>query len=171
MKQLERGATLVEFVIVGPIFLLLLLVIFDLLRLTYNYVTVQYVASRVMRAAVVGPTARPAEYDTQGEWIRGDVIRLGSSLGLHLEAKDIRICSFTTLIASTPCYDDANCVDLCSAGEADRTGEIIAVQVQIPARQGFVWTASNILGHMNYAIRPALVVARNERWANLPDSE
>lgn len=52
-----HGATMVELAIVLPIFLLILLLSFDLLWVSYQLVTTQFVATRVLRQAIVGPRA------------------------------------------------------------------------------------------------------------------
>lgn len=164
----QRGSTLVEFVLVGPLFLFLLIVSVDMLRITYNYLTIQYIAGRVMREVSIGPASRPGSYCTQAEWIQGDLVQLATQLHVPLQTADIRICSFATLVSAPACVALGTCADPCTSADAERSGEIIAVEVQIPAREGFFWHDNILLGKKIYPIPPALIVTRNERWADLP---
>ena len=151
----ERGATLVEFAIVGPLFLLLLIISIDLLRITYSTLTVQFVATRVFRDAVVGPGNRPATYSSQAEWIETETINWASGLGVTLQPENIGICPYRSLSPGSFC-DPLN-------DNGGLPGELVVVQINVPL-QGVVWGANSMLSWGVYTIE-AQVVGRNERWS------
>lgn len=152
--QAQLGATILEFAIAGPFFLLLLLVSIDFLRLSYHALTVQFVATKVLRQAVVGPQGRPTAYSSQEEWIQKETIRIARSLGIVLSADQVAICPMQIVLAGASC-DPLN-------DNAGGPGDMIAVQINAPTR-GYSWSPAMRIGGRIYNIS-GLVVARNERW-------
>lgn len=156
-----RGATLVEFAIVGPLFLVLLIVTIDLLRISYSALTLQYVTARVAREVAVGPSKRPRQvdgnplpgYETQGSWLITDMTGLANALNISLRPDHITICSFANLVSG----------DTCSPDDADHSGQIIAIRVLMPAESFLVGPMINLFTRRRYNIT-SLVVARNEPW-------
>ena len=80
----ERGAVFVEHTIALPLFFAILIVGFDLLRISYNAVTVQFVASRVMREASLGLTSASK--------IQSTAINLANKLGVPIKNSDVALC-------------------------------------------------------------------------------
>ena len=150
----ESGATMIEMTVVLPILLIFLLVSVDLLRLSFQGLSAQYIVSRALREAVIGPSARPSVYANQEDWIQGRIIELGSGLGLTVSAADIGICPFHNLTSGLPCTTSVK-----NAGVAD---ELIAVQINAPTTS-FIWGMNTLLGRNVYNIQ-ALAVGRNETW-------
>lgn len=159
-RKNERGATLLEFVLVGPIFLLFLIVSCDLLRLTYQILTIEYVAARVVRQVVVGPGQRPAAYGNQGAWLKNGIVDRAKSMFVPVALENIQICS-ARRVATGQCFA-ANGPDY--PGDADVSDQIIAVRIEVPNDHGFLWGAKNRLIRFPFKINPVLVVTRNERW-------
>lgn len=147
----DDGATLVEFTFVGLMFLVLLVVTVDLLRLSYNALTVQFVASHVLRSAVLGPSARPSTYDSQAGWIKGGIMDLAGLYGVSVAAGDIEVCS------APPAKEPA-----CGDEFAEASKEIVAVRVRIDG-SSFVMSGIKSLSSSPFRIS-ALALARNEEW-------
>lgn len=119
----ERGATMVEAVIVIPIFLVLLIVSADLLRLSFNIVSMRFATSRVMRTVSLGTL-------TAGE-IRTAMITTASDYKINLANENISMCR----LADYPC----------AAGQiADvNAGDLFVLEVRIPM-QGLIFGAIGI---------------------------
>lgn len=150
----ESGATIVEFAIAVGLFFCLLVVGFDFIRWSYQSDSTQYLATSVLRAAVVGPSQRPLKYGSQALWIEGELIAQAASFGIALRPQDIAICSFRTLNASGTCNP--------SSDDGGSAGDVIAVQVNAPL-SGFLWGTANLLSRGLFNVN-ALAVARNEPW-------
>lgn len=155
MRDSELGAAMVEMAVVLPVFLLILIISMDFLRLSYHSLTTQYVVNRVVRQAVVGPSARPAAYSSQEEWIQGATIALSRSLGVAVSADQIAVCPYSSVAGGGSCDPTAD--------DAGQPGELIAVQVLAPT-SGFGWSTANHLDLRNYALS-AQVLGRNEPWS------
>ena len=112
---------MVEFTIVAPIFLAVLIVGLDLLRFSYMSLTTQFVATRVIRSAAVGPSVRPPQYPDQASWIQGEIIRYAGMFGVGLTGDDIAVCGFATIAAGNDC-DPA-------LDDGGQPNELIAVQI------------------------------------------
>lgn len=84
----ERGATLFEATIVLPLFLIILVCSFDLLRITYSYLTVQYVGREVLRRVMVG--TEPVNT------ARASIVAQAKKFGVTLRASDIVLCPMQT---------------------------------------------------------------------------
>ncbi|MFN8392212.1 MAG: TadE/TadG family type IV pilus assembly protein [Bdellovibrionota bacterium] len=149
-----HGATMVELAIVLPIFLLILLLSFDLLWVSYQLVTTQFVATRVLRQAIVGPRERPSVYPTQEAWIEQEIISLARGFSVSLHPEDIAICPYRNVITGAACDPLAD--------DAGAASEMIAVKISAPA-PGYFWLNGNVLGGKVYRLE-ALAVARNEKW-------
>lgn len=81
----DRGATMLETALMLPLFLLIILVSFDLLRLAYNCLTLRYVAATVMRAVTVG------ELNSE-QAIKDRIIGMAGGLATAVAPEDITLC-------------------------------------------------------------------------------
>lgn len=146
---------MVEFAIVIFIFLAIVIVGIDLLRLSYEAVSLQFVTNSVMREVVVGPSMRPPAYATQEQWIEQEIIRRAVGLGLDIVPANIKMCSFRDLVANIPCGSAGN-----NAGGA---GEVISVEVRVPM-SGIVWVGAGTLARRTFEMQ-SLSISKNEPWA------
>ena len=164
----QRGATMVEFVVVFPVFVLLLLISLDLLRISYNYITVQYVADRVLRQVIVGRQGYPYDkspytethtaipYTNQASWLIHDMVSLANSFHVPLAGSDITVCSIVQLRTHSCNANDFSGIEQASS--------LFSVKVNIPARTGYAWGESNLLSTYLYPVAPAQMIAKNEAW-------
>ena len=112
LKYDQRGATLFEFSIVLPLCLAFLIVSFDLLRVSFNALTVQFVATRVIRQASTGALSSAN--------IENQIINLAGGGGVRLTRSDFSLCS----IDSYPC----------SSVTLGNPNETIVLSINIPVR-------------------------------------
>lgn len=103
-KQVSKGQELLEYALIAPIFLMILLVILDLGRITYTYSVVQNVAREGARYGAVHP----------GDWtgIQAAVNRLALGVQTYppqvvvyddsLQMKTIQVCVKSDFHAITP---------------------------------------------------------------------
>ena len=170
LRKSQQGATMLEFAIVGPIFLLLVIVAIDLIRLTYYTVTLEFVAARVLRTVTLGPAAYPYDkspytnsntaipYDRQSgqnDWLRKELIDYARSLRVPLQASDITICSFTEVATNT-----CNGATVNAAGNAK---QLFAVRIEVPSRVWF-WGNKNTMVIFPFQVAPIIAVGMNETW-------
>ncbi len=119
----ERGATMVEAVIVIPIFLVLLIVSADLLRLSFNILSIRFATSRVMRDVSIGGK-------TDAE-IRQQMIDTASGYKINLVDENISMCR----LSDYPC----------NPGQIMPVdpGDLFVFEVRIPM-QGLIFGAIGI---------------------------
>ena len=80
-----------EFAIVSGLFFFLLVAGVEILRLSYTKLSLQYVASKTLREAVIGPS--PSACGTKHAAETRDFAKtLAANLGVGLNDGDIRIC-------------------------------------------------------------------------------
>ena len=82
-KQGERGAVLIEHVLVLPVFFLLLLGSLEFLRIMYNQLSIQFAVSEASRRAVVRDASASMSE------VRNDIAARLRSLGIPLDASDV----------------------------------------------------------------------------------
>ena len=92
-RELNRGATLVEFALSLAVILPLLVVAFQLLYLSFVAVSVQFVATRSLREAIIG--------DNTLSEVENRIIGHASSLGLSVAFGDIDICPVSNAECAT----------------------------------------------------------------------
>lgn len=89
MAKRQHGAVMVEAALALPIFLLIVLVGADLLRVSYYSVAIQFLSARALRSAVLtDASSGPA----RAVVIRDEVLRLGRRYGVELDPESIKIC-------------------------------------------------------------------------------
>ena len=118
VQDCQRGATMVEAVVVLPVFLLLLIVGADMLRLSFNLLSMRFATSRVMRDVSLG--------DKSADDVKTAMLTAAHSFGVGLEESQIAMCRLTD-------YP-------CTAGtiSAVGPGELFVLEVQIPL-EGFIF--------------------------------
>lgn len=93
MRQAPRGQTLVEFALILPVFILVLVGIFDLGRAVYAYNTINNAAREAARLAIVDQTV--ADIQAEGE---------AHAVSLGVDSADVEVDFFLTSAGpSTPC--------------------------------------------------------------------
>ena len=118
LSQNERGAVLIESTIALPIFFAILVVGFDLLRISYNAVTVQYVASSVMRQASLGKM--------DASKLQDYVLGAARERGVPLMPEDVALCSAN--------LDPDDCIGI-TAGDSI---QLMILRINVPIR-GYVF--------------------------------
>ena len=114
----ERGATMVENVIILPFVLAVLVVSFDLLLLSVNILTVRYTSARVIREVSLG--------DLDETEFRSLVKSFTGKLGVSIADSNISLCP----LASYPC----------TAGVIDfgQPRELLVVELRTPLKGIFL---------------------------------
>lgn len=135
----EAGATLVEATLVMPLLLLCLITSFELLRVAYNAISIQFVAERVMRQYIVSPMS-PSALTTL-------VVSTGSSLGLKIDPANVTLCRSTTAT--------------CSTVETTNRGDVVALNIQLPT-VAQSWAPSRLAVSARNFQLTATVVGKNE---------
>ncbi len=120
----EKGATLLEATVVLPLFLLLLITSFDLLRLSYDVLTLRYVTSTIMRRVVIG--------DMTSSQIEQELLRGAKVFGTELKSQDISLCQ----LSAYPCSPGIS---------APFPGELMILEVRAAPR-GLVMLGAGKLG-------------------------
>ena len=120
----ERGATLVEHAIVLPIFMVLLIVVLDFLRISYNALTVQFVVANVIRQVSIGEMGNDS--------IQSAITRSAKKFGVPISTEQIALCP----VSQYPC----------SAVVKPEANELVILQVQVPTN-GLVF--GNGLGQLS----------------------
>lgn len=110
LRVSERGAAMIESALALPLFFFLLIVGFDLLRMSYRAVSLQYLAERTSRYAVVRAVT--------GADIQNEFDALASSFGLDVSTASISYCPVTT----SPC----------SGMQPGKPGELMVFRVTLP---------------------------------------
>ena len=130
----SRGATTVELTVVAPVLFAFSIVALELLRLCFTGLTIQFVAAKALRQAVISPTS------AQG--IAATVSDLGARFGVPIAPEQIEVCHL---------IGDGTCV---GGGSAPGSNELLVIKVARP-------TALLLFG--NYTLR-GLVIGRNEPY-------
>ncbi len=118
VDECERGAVLVETSFTAIVFFMIIFMGCELLRLGYNVMATNYVASRFLREAVIG-NLDPLDYgkveagDIRGNQLEDKIIDYAAQLGLFLGPKDGNNPNVTV------CDVGLNCSGGDNAGTAD----------------------------------------------------
>ena len=152
----ERGATLVEHTIAFPLFFLLVFASIELLLFSYQVLTVQFVAARVVRQAALGPEVYAAgDYDSRESYLIQRLIHDAAMFQVKLLPTDIELCAAPSrgeLLVSCRAADaDGRFPNASAAGEP---GQLVAIRTTVQRK--FAWVGS--LNVVNVAI------GRNESW-------
>ena len=154
----QSGKSLLEFVIVGPFFFLFVLLALDMLRISYQLLTVQFVGSRVFREAIVGPPAVLPSGTTHLNFVEDSVVVAARDLGIDITPDQISVCPVNVYVtaASPPC----------GADNLGHPGDLIVMDIQVPTN-GFVATLVGILGRNTFILR-SIVIVQNEPYDVVP---
>lgn len=117
LRRNVRGATMVEAAIVLPLFLIVLILGIDLLRVSFNVLSLRFVAARVMRDVSIG---------TLNQWnLKNSTINLAQKFGTTIERNQISVCE----LSDYPC----------TSGDVDLgdPGDLLILEIR-PSVQGFI---------------------------------
>lgn len=89
----ERGATLTEFAVVAFFMFVFLVSGFEVLRLSYTKLCLQFLASRALREAVVGPEPTPQTGAAHAAEIETFIVNLAGGLAISLDRNEIFVCA------------------------------------------------------------------------------
>ena len=159
----ERGVALVEFAIVGPLFLMLLLAVFELAYMMFVQSVLDSSARTAARQIRTGQaqSSGNAQSDFQTALCNAvsSVIGCGSMI---YQVQDFPSWSATQTALTTPPKRDKN-GNLVTAGfTAGNCGDIIAVQVTYNYPFFTLWIGSQLGGSLNSAFLMSTVVFQNE---------
>ncbi len=129
----ERGTTMVEAAIGVPVLLMFSILTFELARLAYYGCATQFVLSRVVRDAQIGPAvyAPQGENITQGQYISDQLRARARVFGVTLRPENISIClEIETSTSKTSCGQTTS----------GRPGTFFSVEVRTPVRLLFLGT-------------------------------
>ena len=110
----ETGATIVENMLLLPLFLAILVISFDLLLMAVHVLTVRYSASRLVREASLGQMN-----DIE---VRLAVKRFAGSLGVHIPDTHISMCKL----------DDYPCAE--GVVTTGSPGDMVVLELKAPIR-------------------------------------
>ncbi len=148
-ERSEKGATMVEYSIILPLFFVLVLTTFDLLRLGFNALSIEYVGARVMRLAALGPPSPlPPSYTTFEKYLEDEMITLGAPLGLRLKHEDISFCP----IGMAPCGSD----------NAGKPRDLVVTRLRVPVN-GYVIGEAMRLAKTTYFLGTTLITKNEPR--------
>lgn len=141
----EKGASLVEHALALPVLLIFLVVSFDMLRLSYVALTSQFIATRVVREAVIGPAKFNIPPYNQAAtpytaYIGGEIIQSARRFGVRIAQSNISI----------ECVAAGGC-----GGNPGQPGVLVVVELRIPTR---------VLLLADFTL-VSTAVARNEVWS------
>ncbi len=137
----ESGASMVEFAVIAPVFLLVLLAGFDIGLAAYRKSAMQFAISKGLRWAILNQTNAPL---TREQEIESQIISTAKSYGLDLEPAEITICSSKSAASLTA---------KCAVDSAGQPKDFIAIEATD--------TLNLIFGRFPVSIQ-ALAVAQNE---------
>ena len=137
-QRCERGVALIEAAVVIPLMLVVLIVTFELLRVSYIAVSLQFVAERVMRQYVISPMA-PSVLQTT-------VVNSARSLGVNVTVADIKLCRLPN--------------GACATVEATAKGDFVGLTIDAPTN-ALSWLGRVGVGRRLFQLRTT-VLARNE---------
>ena len=137
----ERGATLVEHAIALPLFLLFLIISCDLMRVSYNALTLQFVVERTMREASLGTMT--------ANNILQEVTTRANKLGVPLSNSDISLCPANVASSS------------CSGVTTGSSNELMALRALVPTRGFLLGEKGFQLLSTNFSLR-AMALGRYE---------
>lgn len=106
---------MIESAIALPLLLCLLVASFDLLRISYNLLTVQFVSSRVMRAAVIG--------NLTAVEVQEGVAEEAKKFGVKVRPENISLCPID--------------VNPCAGVQIGDSQELMVLNVRVPT-SGFI---------------------------------
>ena len=132
-NQNEQGSTIVEFAIVSAFLLGFAITGADFLRLSYQNLTLQFMATQWMRTAVIGPTStgsteaqlesnRAVEIVRHTQAVRNGIKASALRLGVSLSDEQLRICP----------ESDPSC--LWGASSTGDGGELLMIHIELPMR-------------------------------------
>lgn len=155
-KADERGATLVEHAIAFPLFFFLVFASIELLLFSYQVLTVQFVAARVIRQAVLGPEAyAPGDYDSRESFLVQRLIREAAQFNVNLRPTDIELCAAPSrgelLVNCHPANSEGQFPNGSAAGAP---GQLVAIRTTIQGKLARI-------GSINVV---NVVIGRNESW-------
>ena len=137
----DTGSAMVEFVVVAPVFLLVLLGGLDIALASYRASALHFTVSTAMRWGILNQTTVPLSREQS---IEAQLISIGQRYGLSLEASNISICSSN---------DGTTLVTTCGTDDAGDPRDYVAIQVNEPMR---------IIFNRIPITLSAVVVAKNE---------
>jgi Flp pilus assembly protein TadG len=142
----ENGATMLEYAIVMPLFLVMLLVFADFLRVCYYNLTLGYALTQATRVVVITPQGNAAD-------VRTIINQKLVPLGIDLQTVDIlTVCPLADLGNTTKCPAGTY-----NPGEKR---DLVAYQVSKPVTV-YTMTLVPMIGLRNLTLT-ATVVVRNE---------
>ncbi len=106
---------MIESAIALPMLLILLIATFDLLRISYNLLTVQFVTSRVMRSAVLG--------DLSANQVQAQLTTEARAFGIEIKAENVSLCPID--------------IHPCSGVQVGEAQELMVLNVRVPT-SGFI---------------------------------
>ncbi len=110
------GAVMVEHVVILPLLLIFLTVALDMLRISYNSLSTQFIAARVLREASTGLL--------DGTQVQTRVLDLAGELSIPLAVENVSMCPITQ-------YP-------CSGVSIGGAGEVVVLRIDVPIR-GFLF--------------------------------
>jgi Flp pilus assembly protein TadG len=159
----ERGVAAVEFAIVGPLFLMLLLAIFELGYMVFVQSVLDSSARTAARLVRTGQAQAGgnAETDFETALCNGVSSIIGCS-NLIYQVQEFASWSATQTALNTPPQRDKN-GNLVTAGfTAGNCGDIVAVQVTYNYKFFTPWIAQQLGGSLQSAFLMSTVVFQNE---------
>jgi len=127
LRDCERGAGLVENVIILPLMLGILIVAFDMLLMSVNVLNIRYASARVMREVAIGGHS--------SEEIRQLVQRFAKSLGTNLPPDYITMCPLASYATPT-----------CESGKIllGNNQQLMVLELRLPLRGIVLGTISKV---------------------------
>jgi hypothetical protein len=137
----EHGASVLEAAIAIPLYFAIALTSFDLLRLTYNVLSLQFVSRTIMRQAMVG--------QIQANEFRSSLVDQAKRFGVRVNPEQIKICPLSRFATcSTPTI---------SSGQEQT---LHALQVSVPI-EGILIGSFGKITKKNYSLQ-TLVLSNRE---------
>lgn len=126
----EAGVSMVEGALILPLFIGLALVGVDLLRLAYHWVSLQYLAERAMRRAVIAGTTATD--------VQSFIVEHARAVSLTVQPANIALCP----ISAAPCPGIAN---------VGQSNDMLQLVISVPA-DGFILGQRALVGRLRLTI-------------------